>query len=109
MAWKCLELCRTHCLHNQFSLAVNYRGFLQQLTASGFQIPWQLTAEEYLGNLLVILSQTTCGNSNSHKGKVYKTSKMQIATFSASDAIIKLEIPLSRADCKPHRAPKAST
>ncbi|KEH41005.1 hypothetical protein MTR_1g040645 [Medicago truncatula] len=35
MAWKCLELCRTHCLHNQISPAVNYRGFPRQLTAAG--------------------------------------------------------------------------
>ncbi|AES77241.1 hypothetical protein MTR_7g006220 [Medicago truncatula] len=36
MAWKYLELCRTHCLHNQISLAVYYQGFPRQLTAAGF-------------------------------------------------------------------------
>ncbi|AES63836.1 hypothetical protein MTR_2g013850 [Medicago truncatula] len=39
------RIMQTHCLHNQFSSAVNFQGFPRQLTAAGFQIPRQLTAE----------------------------------------------------------------
>ena len=55
MAWKCLQLCRTHCLHNCFFSAVNYRGFPRQLTAAGLGNLRQLTAEGQFRLLHVFL------------------------------------------------------
>jgi hypothetical protein len=44
--------------------AVNYRGFPRQLTAAGFAIPRQLTAEGQYGILLVCLSLMISVKSN---------------------------------------------
>jgi len=55
MAWKCLQLCRTHCLHNCF---------FRKLTIAGLGNPRQLTAEGQFRLLHVFLSLLKCVNNN---------------------------------------------
>jgi len=64
MAWKCLQLCRTHCLHNCFFSVVNYRGFPRQLTTAGLGNPRQLTAKRKFCLLHVFLNLLKCVNNN---------------------------------------------